>query len=172
MHQQRGFTIIELMVTLVVFAILVGIAAPNLSEFLLTQRVSGQASELINSLALARSEAGKRNASIVVIPQTNSVVGWSDGWCVGPTTIANCGDANVIKQYQPSGTDVSIASNYLQAGNRLTFRRDGTLLTPGSASTFKVTSAQLSDDGNNARCVGLNGLGKASMTKVSRDANC
>jgi type IV fimbrial biogenesis protein FimT len=68
MHQQRGFTIIELMVTLVVFTILVGIAAPNLSEFLLTQRVSGQASELINSLALARSEAGKRNASIVVIP--------------------------------------------------------------------------------------------------------
>ncbi|MBU1284212.1 MAG: GspH/FimT family pseudopilin [Gammaproteobacteria bacterium] len=172
MHKQQGFTLIELMITIALLAILMGIAIPNMRQFLVNQRVSGQASELINSLAFARSEASKRNVNIVVIPAANATTGWGTGWCVGPESITNCNHADVLSNYQSKASDVSVVSTYLQATNRLTFRRDGTLLTPGGAAPFKISSVRLDPASSNARCVGLNGLGKASMSKVKPNDNC
>ena len=130
------------------------------------------ARELISSLAFARSEASKRNANIVVLPVTNAPNGWSGGWCTGPATSDNCLHADVITHYQPTASDVTITSTYLESGNRLTFRRDGTLLSPGAAAPFKITSARLTATSSNARCVNLNGLGKATITKVKPDVDC
>lgn len=172
MQRQHGFTLIELLIAIAILAILMGIAIPNFTQFLVNQRVSGQASELISALAFARSEASKRNANIVVIPLSNAVTGWGNGWCVGLASVDSCNHADVIVSYQPKASDISVSSTYLQVGNRLTFRRDGTLLDPGSASPFKISSTRLDPTSNNARCINLNGLGKASMTKVKPDVDC
>lgn len=172
MHQKNGFTIIEILITLALLAILMGVAIPNLRQFLVNQRVSAQASELISSLAFARSEASKRNVNIVVLPTTNTPSGWGGGWCTGPATIDNCRHADVLTHYQPKASDVTITSTYLESGNRLTFRRDGTLLAPGAAAPFKISSDRLTATSSNARCVKLNGLGKATITKVKPDDDC
>ena len=63
---QRGFTIIELMMTVTVLALLLGIAVPSFMETVRNNRIISQNNELISSLNLARSEALKRSGSVSV----------------------------------------------------------------------------------------------------------
>ena len=55
-----GFSFIELMVTMAVVAILIGILAPNLRVFLLNNQLSGGVNDMLHSIQVARTEAIKR----------------------------------------------------------------------------------------------------------------
>ena len=67
----RGFTLVELMVTLAVIAILAVIAMPSMTALINNSRLNGQAEELVASIQLARAEAVRRNARVTVCPSTN-----------------------------------------------------------------------------------------------------
>ena len=55
--RERGLTLVELMVTVVVIVILATVGAPNLSRFLDNARAASTANSLLGSLQLARSNA-------------------------------------------------------------------------------------------------------------------
>ncbi|WP_151638699.1 pilus assembly FimT family protein [Noviherbaspirillum aerium] len=74
-----GFTLIELLVTVAIVAILAAVAAPSMSAMIANQRTKSAAADLQMSIMLARSEALKRNASVVISPNTE---GWQAGWRV------------------------------------------------------------------------------------------
>lgn len=74
--RQRGFTLIELMVTLFVMGILLTLGLPQFSEMTAAQQQRAAASALFDSLSLARSEAVKRNAE-VSISGTELGGGWN-----------------------------------------------------------------------------------------------
>jgi type IV fimbrial biogenesis protein FimT len=78
MKSTRGFTIIELMVTLAILAIMMGLGVPSFRAFISSQKIKTGASELMTSLVLARSEAVKRNANVTITP--NSSTAWNNGW--------------------------------------------------------------------------------------------
>ena len=61
-----GFTLIELMVTIAVLAIIVGIAAPSISTQLANQRVKSTASTLENALKEAKAESIIRRQSLTL----------------------------------------------------------------------------------------------------------
>ncbi|KPQ23094.1 MAG: hypothetical protein HLUCCA13_15235 [Halomonas sp. HL-48] len=65
MHQ-RGFTLIELMLVLVIAALLMLVAAPAFSTFLARQQLAGDVNQLQSVLTFARSEAIKQRQSITV----------------------------------------------------------------------------------------------------------
>jgi type IV fimbrial biogenesis protein FimT len=76
----RGFTIIELMLTLVVIGAVLAIGMPSMANLVTSQRVKTAASDLHISLTLARSEAIKRNATVQVEPVDTA--NWAKGWSV------------------------------------------------------------------------------------------
>ncbi|WDS36037.1 GspH/FimT family pseudopilin [Pseudoxanthomonas sp.] len=83
--QVRGFTLIELMVTVAVLAILLAIALPSFQQTLRSNRVATSTNALIGTLALARSEAIRSTHGAAVCSSTNGTAcggSWSDGYLV------------------------------------------------------------------------------------------
>jgi type IV fimbrial biogenesis protein FimT len=76
-----GFTLIELMTVVAIIAIVMGIAAPSLRDLILNARMSAQANDLLADLALARSEAIKRNARVAICSSS------SGDTCTGGTAL-------------------------------------------------------------------------------------
>ena len=68
-----GFTLIELMVTIAVLAIIVSIAAPNISTQLANQRVKSTAATIANALKEAKVESIIRRQNITVLYDTSTV---------------------------------------------------------------------------------------------------
>jgi type IV fimbrial biogenesis protein FimT len=74
-----GLTLIELMVAIVVGAVVLAVAVPNLQAFIARSRVSTASTDLVNALYLARGEAIKRGAHVMVGPgATDSNGCWED----------------------------------------------------------------------------------------------
>jgi type IV fimbrial biogenesis protein FimT len=103
--QTLGFTLVELMTTVSIAAILLGVAIPNFTSIITNNRMTAHTNELVTALNLARSEAIKRGQQVVV---RKSGTNWEDGWQVfvdidrdSPLSDANTfndnGDANLCE---------------------------------------------------------------------------
>jgi len=147
-----GFTIIELMVTLVILAILATVAAPSMRDLLNAARLRSAASDMYESVILARSEAVKRAATVDIVP---SASGWQAGWTVqSGTTVLQGHDAI---QY------VTVTAN--TTGN-LSYGLNGRVTT--GVRSFVITSSQSS--GLAARCVLIDASGRPGV-KTDTDGN-
>lgn len=60
MRNARGFTLVELMITIAVVAVLLTLAAPSLYDFILVQRLKSINAQLVTDMQFARSEAISR----------------------------------------------------------------------------------------------------------------
>lgn len=89
----RGFTLIELMVTITVLAILLMVGLPSMQSFIAQNRLSGNVNEFIAATMMARSEAMKRGSAVTVCRSVNAETSttnscdtsnndWKTGWLV------------------------------------------------------------------------------------------
>ena len=69
--KQTGFTLIELMFTIVVLAVLLGIGVPNFRDFIRNSRLSAAANDLLADVNLTRSEAVKRRVPVTLCKSTD-----------------------------------------------------------------------------------------------------
>jgi type IV fimbrial biogenesis protein FimT len=74
-----GFTLIELMVTISVAAVLIALAVPNFTPVIRSNRFSTYSNNLIAALNLARSEAVKRGQEVVI---RKIGANWEGGWTI------------------------------------------------------------------------------------------
>lgn len=170
MHQPKGFTLIEMLITLALLAIIASFGIPQLNQFIVNQRIQAQATALQSTLQFARTEASSKNRVIKVLPRTNNSSGWSSGWCVVTSDINNC-NGTVIKQYPAVTGEVSITGNYLQTGTFISFRRDGTR-SPAVSGGLKVSSSRIPADSKRARCIALDAIGRVKISNIAPSDGC
>lgn len=75
-----GFTMVELMVTLAVLAILVTLAAPSFANLIYANRLAGAANDIVAALQVARMESIRRGQSVVICPSTDGVSCAGGSW--------------------------------------------------------------------------------------------
>ncbi|MGQ9860680.1 MAG: GspH/FimT family pseudopilin, partial [Thiobacillaceae bacterium] len=84
-RRQSGVTLIELLVTISIAAILMAIAVPGFQDFFRRNRLDGATSDLMATLNYARSEAIRRGVPVSVCRSSNGTScsgGWQQGWIV------------------------------------------------------------------------------------------
>lgn len=87
---QAGFTLLELIITLAISAILIGLAVPSLQSFMGDSEMTSTSNEFVYSLQTARSEAIKRAGPVGLCPSaqpladdpTCSATSYANGWIV------------------------------------------------------------------------------------------
>nr|WP_311528145.1 GspH/FimT family pseudopilin [uncultured Ralstonia sp.] len=137
--RHAGFTLIEVVTTVTILAILLTIATPYFRDFVLTQRAKAGAYDLISSLLYARSEALKRNTNVVVTP-TNG--GWQNGWSVtvGTTALAKHEAVPGLTVTAPAGNLVYTSSGRVSAAAISSF----SIAASGSSATPTCVKVELS----------------------------
>lgn len=74
-QKQRGVTLIELLIGIVILGILVGLAVPSFQDWMKNAQIRNAADATLNGLQLARTEAIARNA-LVQFRFNNTTYGW------------------------------------------------------------------------------------------------
>lgn len=101
MRYVRGFTLVEMLITVAVLGILVAIAVPSFNNMIERNQVATASNDLLSSLLAARSEAVKQERNVVVAKDGS----WSDGWTIKDP------DDNLILQHKTTHDNLSVAGN-------------------------------------------------------------
>lgn len=91
MKRHNGFTLTELVITLAVGSILLNLAVPSFSAMIQNNRMTTQLNEFVSTLHIARSEAVKRNRTVIVCATDDlqadpldctAGADWESGWLI------------------------------------------------------------------------------------------
>lgn len=122
---ERGFTLIELVITLTVASVLLVVAIPGFNQFIQSNRLTAGTNDFIASISFTRSEALKRASGVGLCPSNSGGTGcdlstsWASGWIVFTDTDNNnnwtAATDQVIRAYQtlPAGTAVTASSTLI-----------------------------------------------------------
>jgi len=161
MTKTRGFTLIELMVTLSVAAVLLTVGVPSMREMIANNRLTAATNTFVSSLNIARSEAIKqgRNATMCVSdasPQDQCTGGdWDKGWIVWVDVNQNGNldyPAEVIRTVQPLSTSVQLTS----AQNSFRIDSQGSVDNPNA--TLDVCDNRPAEIGRQLRILATGGI--------------
>ena len=104
-RRDRGFTLVELMITLAVLAVMSAIAFPSFQGVMRSNRVATATNSMLASLSLARSEAIKNAHGAGVCASTAGTAcdgaNWGAGWLVWSDTNGDgaLGAGETVVQY-------------------------------------------------------------------------
>jgi len=147
----RGFTLIELVTSITVVAVLSTLALPNFRQFVANQRIRNASFDLMAALSLARSEAVTRGGKSVTLTKTST--SWDQGWTMKD-------DSGNLIQTQQAFNDLSIADS--ASLGAVSYGKDGRAITTSTKFTIAPTTPMT---GVNSRCVsiGLSGVPSSSV---------
>jgi len=165
--RQLGFTLIEMMLTLSLVAIIAVAAVPMMGDLINTSQVRGAAEHMYSNIQLARSEAVKSNQ-----PMRFSFTSGS-GWCYGFSTVANCNCGTQACQSNTgavSNTALSEDSSTYSSGINL--QPNGSVLNNSNNPTNLTLKVQ--GTGSRVIKINLSALGQVSLcsSTVSGYSSC
>jgi len=89
-QSQHGFTLYELMITVLIIGVILAFGVPNFGEFIKNSRMTATANDLLSSFLVARSEAARAKSNITICASANSLAGaaaacggvFDQGWII------------------------------------------------------------------------------------------
>jgi len=177
--QMAGFTLLELLMTLVVAAVLLSIGIPSLGNVLAKGRVQAHQRDLLSNLSYARSEAVSRNEDIGICGSSNGTTcanssNWSSGWIIFVDDGAGTGTAEdglrngteeLLRVYDFDGNNqltVTDANTPVNNINGFGFDSRGHLSVTSSKLTLKVCES--GNDVSFARAVLVEQTGRSTSS--------
>ncbi|HLO64999.1 MAG TPA: Tfp pilus assembly protein FimT/FimU [Azonexus sp.] len=177
--RQTGLTMVELLITLAVLAILLAIGIPSFQGLIASTRVTNATNELLSAFAQARSEAIRQGQRVTICISANGVQctnagNWEQGWIIfsdatraGNVANVDAGET-IINNNRVSLTGITI-QGAAALPRYISFSSDGQSRTlAGATQTGNIevcsTSSALSDN-DRARRLLVNGSGQIVMTQ-------
>jgi type IV fimbrial biogenesis protein FimT len=163
LKRQSGFTMVEMIMTVAVGAILLTVGIPSFRYITNSNRIAAEINGLLGDLQFARSEAIKEGVSVSVCISSNGTActggttnTWQNGWIV----ISSAATTGVLRVQAPfSSTDTFVGTNSL---GTVTFNRDG--YANGIAAGTMIALHDITRNQNWTRCLAISLSVIASQT--------
>lgn len=184
---QHGFSLLELMITITVAAILLAIAVPSFRDAIHRNEVSAASNNLLASLAYARTEAIDRGQLVSMCPSTDGSSCTPSGQAFDPGWIVYTYPAGAVSANQaPTATSIVLRATGAQTGvsvqslgtKIITFGQQGQLDPAGTTLTF-ITCYRDSGTGAGTSSSTVPGVqlaagaaGSVTSSTISAGASC
>jgi type IV fimbrial biogenesis protein FimT len=159
-----GFTLYELLITIVIIGIVLTFGIPNFGVFTQNSRITSTANDLHSSFYLGRSEAARSKSNITICASANSMDAaatcggtFDDGWIIfvdlnGDIQRAGVNE-NVLRRHPPIDDAIDISTN--AGANYFSFAPTG-LGRGDVGGNPSVQTAVICDGRGNIRAAGGN----------------
>jgi type IV fimbrial biogenesis protein FimT len=177
-HRARGFSLIEILVSLVTLGSLLALGAGSLADVLHGVRLRSLSGDVFQQLLLARSEAIKRNARVVLCKSedgaTCAVTGtWEQGWILFQdrnNSGARDEDEPVLQRLNPLPPGWRLTAN-APVGRYVSYGPMGgaRMASSGAFQAGTFTLCKSSTERTEARQIIINAGGRPRVQKVWLD---
>ena len=170
MRNTKGFTLLEVMVTTAIFAILIAAGLPQMSAWVQSNQMNSRASTVATMLRAARSEALTRNNSV-----TLATDGGAGDWASTVTMYMDtsggnddfsAGDGDELIQQIDLSTDRATIMGNGRANSYISFSGDGRLDEAGQSVVIAVCNGI---NTTNAQLITVNLVGRISVSDTVTD---
>jgi len=168
----RGFTLVELMITISIASILLAVAVPSYQSLMKGSHLTTQANEFMTALHYARSEAVKRGIRVTICKSADGATcngdSWQDGWLIfsdaGIAGSVDSGDEVLRVFPKLAGSSLKGGSNF---SDRISYLRNGRSQGGNNLPNGTFTLCHQED----AREIIINVSGRARVKKADCPAN-
>jgi type IV fimbrial biogenesis protein FimT len=160
---QRGFTLVELMLALVVAAILLSVAIPSFTGIVRDNRMASAVNALSGAIHLARTEAIRRNTRVTLCKSNDGSScanngSWEQGWIVfaedgntaGNTYGARDANETILRIQDSIGNNITMAGSSGNVSSLISFLPDG---IPVQNGNIKVCDSRTGNVGRELQLI-------------------
>ena len=182
----RGFSVLELMITIAVLAILVGVALPSMRDLIARNKISSEVNRLVSDLLLARNTAITRGTFVTICRSSDQATcgggptnRFDQGWItyVSPVTrsafASGTAGNELLKVGELASPEIQISTAGTQAPTFITYLPTGRI-DPATSGNIVITICV--NGASTTRIPGrrltLSVSGRPALSEIAPTTNC